>query len=303
MDSAAWSAGDDPVVGVVERDGEDDRASTGSGTASAAADSDEDGIDAPLEDALDARGIATAPVSVERGALEEVLAAEPSVLVARGESALSALARAESDVPVLPVGDVPGINTVAAERVPDALAAVLAGEAHEQPRPVLEVEVGTADGNGDGNGDRDHDSDGDRRTAERALFDVTLVTDEPARISEYAVRRRGETVASFRADGVVVATPAGSHGYTSAIDGPQLSAAVDGLVVSPIAPFVTRTRHWVLPDDDVALTVERDEGDVRVVADDRSVDTVAFGAEVTVSVADALPTLVVPDAALEASRS
>ncbi|RKD95460.1 NAD(+)/NADH kinase [Halopiger aswanensis] len=267
MDSAGRSGGDETgaVVGVVDRD--------------------TDGVDVPrdLEATLDSRGVAAA---IERGDLETVLAADPALLVTVGERSLSAVARARADAPVLPAGSVAGIESVAPKRLPDALAAALEGDARERDRGLLTVEISP--------GDEDEGED-EAPVRERALFDVTLVTAEPASISEYSVRCRGDRVATFRADGVVVATPAGSHGYAAAVEGPQLSSAVDAVAVSPIAPFVTRTQRWVLPDDDLRLAVERDEGAVTVVADEREIGAVSLGTDVTISVEDALSTLVVSD--------
>jgi NAD+ kinase len=222
------------------------------------------------------------------GGLEDVLAADPSVLVAVGETALSAVARAGVDIPVLPVGSIAGIESVDCDRLPAALGTVLDGGAVRRSRPVLGV--GVASGRGTA---RDEGGLDDR---ERALFDVMLVTDEPARISEYGVHSRSESVATFRADGVVAATPAGSHGYASAVDAPFLSRAVGAVAVAPIAPFVTRTRRWVLPDDDLGLTVERNESAVTLVVDGRSVGTVTVDDRVSVAVAGTLTTLVVPEA-------
>ncbi|TMT85796.1 NAD(+)/NADH kinase [Haloterrigena sp. H1] len=255
---AAWSAGEEPVVGVVD---------------GSAADTDAIEIDTRLESAA-------ADVTIVSDGLETVLAAEPSVLVAAGEAPLTALARADVDAPVLPVGSVSGIESVDLNRLPDALEATLDGDAVRRPRPVLSVALESNDG----------------VVRDRALFDVTLVTDEPARISEYGVHSRGQPIATFRADGVVAATPAGSHGYASTVDAPQVSAAIDAIAVAPIGPFVTQTRQWVLPDDDLAFTVERNENDVCLVADDRLVGMVSMDARVTVSVTDTLPTLVVPEA-------
>ncbi|MFC7232812.1 hypothetical protein ACFQMM_18330 [Saliphagus sp. GCM10025308] len=124
----------------------------------------------------------------------------------------------------------------------------------------------------------------DDSVVSRAVFDVSLVTDEPAQISEYSVHSRGSTLAAFRADGVVAATPAGSHAYAAAASGPSLSAAVDALSVVPIAPFTTRTRHWVVPDDDLTLAVERDEVAVSLCVDDRCLETISVGASVSIRV-------------------
>ncbi|WP_265111140.1 NAD(+)/NADH kinase [Halosolutus halophilus] len=266
MDSAAWLADDEPVVGVVDPDPEAIDPETDRDAATA--------IDETLADR---------PVSIVTGTVEEVLAAAPSVLVTVGETGLTTVARTGTDVPVLPIGSVPGLETVAAADIDAGVASALDGDAIERGRPLLGV------------GRESGSTSGDR---ERALFDVTLVTGEPARISEYSVESRGDAVAQFRADGVVVATPAGSYGYASAVDAPRLSPAVDAVAVAPIAPFVTSTRRWVLPEDALALAVERDEGDVRLLADDRAVGTVSPGERVTVVVDGTLSTLVVPEARL-----
>ncbi|MFA9415136.1 NAD(+)/NADH kinase [Natrinema sp. HArc-T2] len=254
---AAWSAGEEPVVGVI--DGQADAT---------------DAIE--ISDRLES----VADVTIVSDEVDAVLEAEPSVLVAIGEAPLAALARAAVDIPVLPVGQVSGIESVDHGCVPDTLEAIIGGDAVSRPQPVLGVSLESTD----------------TVVSDRALFDVTLVTDEPARISEYAVHSRGQSVATFRADGVVAATPAGSHGYASTVDAPQVSAAIDAIAVAPIGPFVTQTRQWVLPDDDLAFTVERNENDVCLVVDDRSIGTVTMDARVTVSVTDTLSTLVVPEA-------
>lgn len=258
-----WPGDERPVVGIVDRETEANPITEPS--------------DDTLESVLDAHD-----ATAVRGDLETVLEADPSLLIVAGETDLSAVARAGVDVPVLAVGDVPGIDTVDRDRVPTALEAVLERDADVCNYPILGLEIDADRAEADG-------------TRERALFDVTLVADEPARISEYSVTSRGESVATFRADGVVAATSAGSHGYASALDAPQLSPAVDAVVVAPIAPFVTDTRRWVLPDDALTLTVERNECDVTIVADETPVETVSIGSHVTVSVVDTLATLVRSD--------
>ncbi len=107
-----------------------------------------------------------------------------------------------------------------------------------------------------------------------------------------------ESVAQFRADGVVAATP-GSHGYAETIDGPLLSTAVEGVVVVPIAPFVTQTCRWVLPNDGVALSVERDQPPIVLCVDDRTVERISAGERVSITADGTLSTVVVPESADE----
>ncbi|WP_049925139.1 NAD(+)/NADH kinase [Halopiger goleimassiliensis] len=271
-----WDPEDEPVVGVVEGGPADEDTPTTDSNA----DDPTESFDRVL--ASDAFEAATADADVVRGSLEEVLAANPTLLVAQGTATLSAVSQFRPSVPVLPVGSVPGIDAVPPDHLADHLERTLAGAARLRHHDVLAIDVDWPEGS---------DTTGaDSLDLEHALFDVTLVTAEPARISEYAVSRDGEQLETVRADGIVVATPAGSHGYAEAVDAPRLSPAVEGVAVAPIGPFVTKTRQWVLPTD-LACSVERDEGDVRLVVDGRSVGTVSVGTEVAISKAGTLAVL------------
>ena len=206
-----------------------------------------------------------------------VLDAEQRVVVAVGEPALVDLVAAGVDAPVLPVSVADGVRSVPASAVEPAVASVLSGEFGTETRPLLSV------------------ADGADEERARALFDLALVTAEPARISEFTVLDGDERVATFRADGVVVATPAGSTGYARAAEGPVVAPGTGVAAVVPISPFVTDADHWVLPDEAVGLLVERDETPVRLVADGRDAGTAAPGRRLSVSTRGAL-TIAVVDA-------
>lgn len=272
MDAGALADREDPVVGVV------DPVTVSDSPAPDSISSDEFTSVLSAHDA-----------TLERGELDVVLDADPALLIAPGEATLAAIARATAaasiSAPILPVGSVAGVRSVSPDGLPDALAASLDGDATIRQRAALE-----ADAELEGEADR---------TAARAVFDLTLVTDEPAAISEFTIRSQGSTVATVRADGVVVATAAGTHGYASSVEAPQLSPAVDAVAVAPIGSFVTQTRQWVLPDRELVLTVDRDEQPVTLVADGRSVGRVPVNSPVAVSVAETVPLLVVSGGALE----
>ncbi|EMA62555.1 NAD(+)/NADH kinase [Halorubrum lipolyticum] len=114
--------------------------------------------------------------------------------------------------------------------------------------------------------------DGGTGAPARAAFDVTLITDEPARISEFGVGFSRDRTESVRADGVVVATPLGSDGYANAAGGPLVEPG-GGLSVTPIAPFSVRTGAWVAADR-VRLTVERESEPIALVVDGKRRGTV-----------------------------
>jgi NAD+ kinase len=194
-----------------------------------------------LRSAVEAAG---APVTA--GDAGAVLSSDPDWVVAEGEAALSDLAAAAADVPVLAVDANPGVPSVDREQASDAVEAVRAGELAMTERRLFDAAV-----------------DGER--AGTVLWDAMLITGEPARISEYAVRSHGREVARFRADGVVVATPAGSEGYLGSAGGPVVEPGTGVFAAVPVAPFRIDRDHWVLDDRGLSLSVHRDEPVVLVV--------------------------------------
>ncbi|WP_324661647.1 diacylglycerol kinase catalytic domain-containing protein [Haloarcula sediminis] len=195
-----------------------------------------------------------AGVAVETGTVGTVPPTERVVAV--GRQAMRAVATASADPLVLPVDAGRGVRSVARESVPAAVAGL--DEADTELHPVFDVSVAGVD-------------------AGTALFDVTAVTVEAARISEYAVETTTDTVGQFRADGVALATPSGSTGYARRIGGPVLAPADSVGVVAPIAPFQTNPDHWVVSLDGLSLSVERDEATVALYVDGEEAATVARG--------------------------
>jgi NAD+ kinase len=130
-----------------------------------------------------------------------------------------------------------------------------------------------------------------------AVTDVALITAEAAHISEYDIVAGEDRLDCVRADGVVVATPAGSTGYARRLGGPVLAPGT-GAVVFPIAPFATDPDHWVVDPDGLSVALERDDAPVELVVDDAVATEVDPTETVTLSVAGHVDTAVLP-----ASRS
>jgi NAD+ kinase len=69
----------------------------------------------------------------------------------------------------------------------------------------------------------------------------------------------GHHLTTYTADGVLVATPTGSSGYSLAAGGPILHPEVRNLVLTPISPHLSLRSPLVLPDTtEVRLTVHTD---------------------------------------------
>lgn len=200
-----------------------------------------------------------------------------SVVVAVGERALRSLAEDPPSAPILPIAAGRGIESPTASDGPAALESVLGDDGGvERSHPLLAVNI-------------------EGETVATALFDVTVVTEKPARILEYAIDSDDDRIASIRADGVVVATPAGSHGYAAAAGGPALTPGTGVVCAVPIAPFHLHAPHWVLDDDGVSLSVLRDEDDVSLVIDGRDRGTIDPDSRVALAGDGALRLLRVPE--------
>lgn len=220
--------------------------------------------------------IETAGDTARVGAPHEVRDAAPSLFVTVGEEALLALADERPAAPLLPIAAGRGIGSPTGSDAVDAVSSALDGAGVERSHPRLTVVL-------------------DGEPVDTALLDVMLVTSEPARISEYAIERGDEPLGSVRADGVVVATPVGSHGYAHAADGPALAVGTDVVCVVPIAPFHTSVPTWVLEANGVTLSVLRDEGDVSLLVDGDDRGTVGRDARLELRADESLRLLCVPE--------
>ena len=96
--------------------------------------------------------------------------------------------------------------------------------------------------------------DGNLLTSYEALNEVVVSKGDIARMGDFAVELDGNSVARFRADGVIVSTPTGSTAYTLAANGPILTPNVDAMVVTPICPHLLTLRPIVVRGD-ACLTV------------------------------------------------
>lgn len=236
-------------------------------------------VDATAADAPDVTALAAAvehaggtPVVDDAPALA---GRELDVAVAPGDRALLEYVRARVTAPVLPIDTDPSTRSVPAAGASDAIATLVAREHDTTTRRTLAVDAPGID-------------------PVRALADVTLVTSEPARISEYTLTASGRVVGRFRADGIVLATPVGSQGYARAAGSHVVAPHTGVLAAVPIAPFATNADDWVVPDDDVTLTVERDEGDVSLRIDDTHATRIGYGDVVEAAPDDSLTVAVTP---------
>jgi NAD+ kinase len=99
-----------------------------------------------------------------------------------------------------------------------------------------------------------------------ALNDVVVTRGALSRMIELSVTVADNFVARFHADGLIVATPTGSTAYNLSAGGPILHPAVDGFVLTPIAPHTLSNRPVVIPASSrVLVTLKAHEPDQEMV--------------------------------------
>jgi len=124
----------------------------------------------------------------------------------------------------------------------------------------------------------------------RAINEVSLFR-QSAQAAHLRILVDGkERLAELIADGVLVATPAGSTAYNLSVQGPIIPIGAPLLALTPISPFRPRRWRGALLPDKARVTIEALDPDKRPVAavadhdEVRSVRSVDIGMDVAVSI-------------------
>jgi NAD+ kinase len=84
-----------------------------------------------------------------------------------------------------------------------------------------------------------------------ALNEIAISRKETTAMISIETYLDGEYLTSYWADGLIIATPTGSTGYSLSCGGPVLTPEVKSIVITPIAPHNLNARPLVIPDKTV----------------------------------------------------
>ena len=95
-----------------------------------------------------------------------------------------------------------------------------------------------------------------------AFNDVVVNKTALARLNNYDLFLDNAFVSSYRADGMIVATPTGSTAYSLSAGGPVLMPTVNAFVITPVAAHSLTHRPLVVPDSAVIEILLRSDEEV-----------------------------------------
>jgi NAD+ kinase len=201
----------------------------------------------PLLQWLEKRGIAaiydeetatSLPAGSAKGlSRDEVAAASQLLLVLGGDGTLLAAARVAAlhGIAILPInmGSLGFLTSFTLEELYPALEVTLAGKYSVSERVMLKVSL---------------ERDGRVIETQRVLNEAVVNKGTLARMIDVELRIDQDFVCRYRADGLIVATPTGSTGYSMSAGGPIVHPAVESFVITPICPHTLSDRPVVVRD-------------------------------------------------------
>jgi NAD+ kinase len=104
----------------------------------------------------------------------------------------------------------------------------------------------------------------DKRTMIHLDASISMFGNVPFALNEFSIHKRdtapmikihtylnGEFLNTYWADGLIVATPTGSTGYSLSCNGPIMFPEAGSFLITPVAPHNLNVRSIVVPDDNV----------------------------------------------------
>lgn len=106
-----------------------------------------------------------------------------------------------------------------------------------------------------------------------ALNDIVITKAGYSRMIELALTINNQVVTSFSADGLILATPTGSTGYSLSAGGPIVNSSLNVILITPICPHTLYSRPLIVsPDEQIIVTTNDYDGDIVLTVDGQVVE-------------------------------
>ncbi len=195
----------------------------------------------------------TAPFTPSFEVVERERMAERNLsflLVLGGDGTMLAGARAvaQSDVPIMGVnlGSLGFLTEIPIEELYPTLEALVEGRCAVEQRSMLHCHLVRG---------------GERIAHFDAMNDAVVAKSAIARMLEFEVTVAGQIITSYKADGIIIATPTGSTAYSLAAGGPIVAPDVEAFVITPISPHSLTNRPLVITDKSEVTVAVKNVGE------------------------------------------
>lgn len=195
------------------------------------------------------------------------------IIVIGGDGSILSAARLaiKINVPVIGInrGRLGFLTDISPNDIETQLSAVLAGEYTEERRFLLDTRI--------------HDQEQTYFQGD-ALNDVVLSRGRETHLIEYDVSINQQFVSSYRADGLILATPTGSTAYALSAGGPIMHPSLNAIVMVPMFSHSLNTRPLVIDGHSVIdLHIsQNNEHDLQISCDGHESRIVKPGQVVTI---------------------
>ena len=130
----------------------------------------------------------------------------------------------------------------------EQLSALIRGEYTVERRMILEICV---------------ESSEETHTL-NALNEAVISRGSLSRMIELEITNHNESVVTYRADGVIIATPTGSTAYSLSAGGPIVDPSVNCMLLTPICPHSLYSRSYIISADAELSVQTHSNGDTQV---------------------------------------
>jgi len=175
------------------------------------------------------------------------------------------------DIPILGVntGRLGFLATVQKKEIESTIISLISKEYTVQERAVLEIET--------------NDKNIKFNSINFALNEITIARKNSTSMIGVEAYLNDEYLTTYWSDGLVIATPTGSTGYSLSCHGPIIMPESNNFVLTPIAPHNLSARPLVIPDTtEIKLKIIGREKEFFLTLDSR-VSTVPFEIELTLT--------------------